>query len=190
MNITITCRGFNITDSIKAYVEKAIKDHIIKYFQDEVIIKVILSKEAYFFSASISIYDNINEFIKLLKNAETAYKAIDNAVTHLNSKLTKYKSEKINKYRKNRQLIRNQQKYKSYLFDNIQDVTSENIEDSPLIIEEDTNLKIMSVSEAVMEMEMTSIPALLFINARTNMVNMIYMRNDGNITWVNTLKMH
>ncbi|KJV68873.1 ribosome hibernation-promoting factor, HPF/YfiA family [Candidatus Neoehrlichia procyonis] len=193
MSIVITCRGFNITDSIRIYVESAVKDHIIKYFQDELIIKVkvVLSKEAYFFSASINIYDNNNEFIKILKSAETAYKAIDNAITHLSNKLSKYKNEKINKYRKSKLLTCNQKKYQSYLFDNIKsgnNGNNKNVKDFPLIIEEDTNLKAMSVGEAVVEMETMSIPALLFINARTNMVNMIYMRDDGNITWVNTLR--
>ena len=187
MNIIIACRGYGATDSIKSYVETSLDSHIGKYLNDtaEINARVVLSKEGHMFSSSISIYDESkHEFIKASEKSDTVYKAIDASISHIASKLKKYKSEKIDKYRKSRP-IKSEGSCKGYTL-STEDVGQSEIEDSPLIIEEEIALKRMSVSNAVMEMELLSVPALLFINAKTNKINMVYIR-DNCIVWVDPL---
>lgn len=187
MNIIIACRGYGATDSIKSHVETSLANHVGKYLRDstETNARVVLSKEGHLFSSSISIYDDgKHEFIKASEKSDTVYKAIDSSISHIASKLKKYKSEKIDKYRKTRPI--SEGSCKGYKL-NAEDVGQTDIEeDSPLIIEEEIALKKMSVSSAVMEMELLSVPALLFINAKTNKINMVYIR-DNCIVWVDPL---
>ena len=42
----------------------------------------------------------------------------------------------------------------------------------------------MSVSEAVMQLELSDTPAVLFRNVKHSGLNMVYRRADGNIGWV------
>jgi len=42
----------------------------------------------------------------------------------------------------------------------------------------------MPVSMAVMQLELTEAPALLFRNAAHGGLNMVFRRDDGNIGWV------
>jgi hypothetical protein len=56
---------------------------------------------------------------------------------------------------------------------------------SPAIIAESTTaLETLSVSEAVMELDMTGAPVVIFCHAASGRVNMVYRRADGNIGWV------
>jgi hypothetical protein len=45
-------------------------------------------------------------------------------------------------------------------------------------------LKRLSVSEAVMELDLTGAPCIVFQHGSTGRVNVIYRRSDGNIGWV------
>ncbi|QJC27593.1 hypothetical protein ANPL_02635 [Anaplasma platys] len=188
MNIMITCKGYSATDAIKAHINSAFGAHVERYLSGNPAVnaRVVLSKEGHLFTSCVSIYDESqHEFIKASEKAETVYKAVDSSLAHISSKLKKYKSERVDKYRENR-VLKSSGSCKGYTFSPESIETEEDIENSPLIVEEEISLKRMSVSNAVMEMELLSVPALLFINSRTNKVNMIYMRDDY-IVWVDPL---
>jgi hypothetical protein len=56
---------------------------------------------------------------------------------------------------------------------------------SPVIIAESTtSLKRLSVSEAVMELDLTGAACIVFQHGSSGRVNIIYRRTDGNVGWV------
>ena len=56
---------------------------------------------------------------------------------------------------------------------------------SPVIIAEaTTSLKRLSVSEAVMELDLTGAACIVFQHGSSGRVNIIYRRPDGNVGWV------
>ena len=56
---------------------------------------------------------------------------------------------------------------------------------NPVIIAEaTTSLKRLSVSEAVMELDLTGAACLVFQHGSSGRVNIIYRRTDGNVGWV------
>ena len=56
---------------------------------------------------------------------------------------------------------------------------------SPVIIAEaTTSLKRMSVSQAVMELDLTGAACLVFQHGSSGRLNIIYRRLDGNIGWI------
>jgi ribosomal subunit interface protein len=55
----------------------------------------------------------------------------------------------------------------------------------PVVIAETTRpLTRLSVSEAVLDLDMTGAPALVFLHAGTGRVNVVYRRRDGAIGWI------
>ncbi len=57
--------------------------------------------------------------------------------------------------------------------------------DAPAIVaESDTKIRTMTVSMAVMQLELADSPAVLFRNAAHGRLNMVYRRHDGNVGWV------
>ena len=65
-----------------------------------------------------------------------------------------------------------------------QDNVDEGSEDPAIIAEIQTHIESMSVSEAVMRMELAEQNAFMFRNAGTEKINMVYRRNDGNVGWI------
>lgn len=56
---------------------------------------------------------------------------------------------------------------------------------NPVIIAESTTtMKRLSVSEAVMELDMTGAPVVVFRHASTGRTNLVYRRPDGHIGWI------
>ena len=56
---------------------------------------------------------------------------------------------------------------------------------SPVIIAESTTaLKQLSVSDAVMELDMTGAPVVVFRHAGHGRINLVYRRHDGHIGWI------
>ena len=56
---------------------------------------------------------------------------------------------------------------------------------APVVIAE-TSKKIMTltVAEAVMQLDLTDMPLVVFTNAGTGRTNVVYRRSDGNIGWI------
>jgi len=55
----------------------------------------------------------------------------------------------------------------------------------PIIIAEmETKIQSLSVGEAVMQMEITGAPALVFRNEGHDGLNVVYRREDGNVGWI------
>jgi putative sigma-54 modulation protein len=51
----------------------------------------------------------------------------------------------------------------------------------PNVIVKNLEYKPMDVEEAIMQMELISDSFLVFLNARTNQINVLYRRNDGDL---------
>lgn len=62
---------------------------------------------------------------------------------------------------------------------------SDGAEGGPLVIAETTvSVRTMTVSMAVMQLDLTDSPALMFRNAGNGGLNVVYRRPDGNIGWI------
>ena len=58
---------------------------------------------------------------------------------------------------------------------------------APAIVAESTlPIRIMAVSDAVMQMDLANQEFILFRNAGSGHINLVYRRDDGNIGWVDT----
>ena len=53
-----------------------------------------------------------------------------------------------------------------------------------MVAEMATEIPSLTVSEAVMRMDLSDQPAMMFRNRAHGGLNMVYRRNDGNIGWI------
>ncbi len=53
-----------------------------------------------------------------------------------------------------------------------------------VVDEKTTNIEELSVEEAIMQMDLQNLPALVFINNKNKRLNVVYHRKDGNISWI------
>ena len=62
---------------------------------------------------------------------------------------------------------------------------SESADGQPVIIADmETHIDTLTVGEAVMRMDLANLPAMMFRNRAHGGLNMIHVRHDGNIGWI------
>ena len=53
-----------------------------------------------------------------------------------------------------------------------------------VVAEQAAEISLLSVSEAVMRMDLADQPVLMFRNSTSGQLNVVYRRSDGNIGWI------
>jgi ribosomal subunit interface protein len=193
MQLSVQGKQINIGDALRVHVEEKLTDLNNKYFNRAIDATVHFSREGHgFFKSHISI--RIGKNIMVMSDAveNDIYAAFDVAAAKVAKQLRRYKNRLRNHHRKieespELEII----KARNYTlameaFNSEDDNAAEpEGEDAPLIVAEMAeNIVTLSVSDAVMRMDLAHESAFLFRNAKHGGLNMVYRRGDGNIGWV------
>jgi len=174
VQLTIDGRHIEITEAIREYVETKLKK-LKKYFPYVIDVHVVLYTQKFMQVAEVTI--NANRFtIHGEERSSDLYASIDLVVDKLNAQLKKYKERLVHSHQRKPRPDKD-------LNLNISVLEREDIEEmkpSPQVIHtKRMAFKPMSVDEAVMQMDLIGQNFLVFRNANTLNVNVIYRRNDG-----------
>jgi ribosome hibernation promoting factor len=169
MQTSVTFKNIDPSENLKAYVGEKL-DRFDKYLYNPAEANVVLSVEKFRHMAEINIIgDRLNIYGKEV--TDDMYSAIDIALDKLEKQIKKYK-QKIRKHRSAQ---------KPNTKENIGvDTRSREDEISQRILVKNIEYKPMDVEEAVMQMGLVNDNFLVFTDARTNQVNVLYRRKDGN----------
>jgi hypothetical protein len=120
--------------------------------------------------------------------AGDAYSSADQAAGRIEKRLRRYKG-RLKDHQNGRadgQAVDNVPAVPSYVIAAPdQDADEEITEFNPVIIAESTTaLKRMSVSDAVMQLDLTGTAVVVFRHAGHGRVNLVYRRADGHIGWI------
>lgn len=177
MKITITGKHIDLGESMPAYAEEALGKAVEKYFTSAVSASIMFSKERESIKAEITVHPTSGLLLKGEAKAGDAYAALDQAVARISRQLNRYKDRLVEHRNEKIELV------PMSVIES--DEEKEVAATAPVIIAEtQTELPICSVSGAVMRMDLTDAPALLFRNSAHGELNMVYRRADGNIGWV------
>jgi putative sigma-54 modulation protein len=189
MQLSVTFRHMEPSDPLKLYVTDKIKK-IHKFFPDPIRAQIVLSLERYLHKADIVITLHNGLAIKGKELTEDMYSAIDLVMDKIERQVRKYK-DRINSHRPTagpEQLVRYE--VIKAVFD---DGAAHSPDEEP---EPPSSLKIIKVSkffarpmsaeEAVMQMNLLGNDFLVFTNANTRDVNVVYKRGDGNYGLIET----
>lgn len=193
MEMTVQGKQMDVGDALKEHVEGKISDIDQKYFQHATDATVTFTKEGHgtgVFKVHISF--NIGKNITVVTEAQEQdpYAAFDVASEKAAKRLRRYKRRLRDHHNRTEKTPEAElQKARAYtLAQEAQEAEEQDNHDhekDPAIIAEiQTHIEKMSVSEAVMRMELADSNALMFRNAGNEKINMVYMRKDGNVGWI------
>ena len=171
MQITTTFRHLEPSDPLKNYAEEKL-ERIKKYIDEPIIAQVFMTVEKIRHSAEITLTAK-GITIKASEETNDMYAAIDAVVDKIERQLRRYK-ERIKEHKPAPE-SRDRKVKKSI-------VEAESIEQrqAPVVIRTKTfSIKPMSVEEAVMQMDLLHKEFLIFTDAVTESLNVIYRRKDG-----------
>ena len=188
MQLHISGRHVDLGNAFQEHVEKRLSDGLSKYLDRIVSLDVVVSKEAHH-QFRVDIHGNTGTHsgvvLKSQGGASEIYAAFDDAATKAEKQLRRYKrrlkghhvegGDKESRAHVARKYVLKPESHDSELEE----------KGAPAVIaEKSTNIEHLSVSDAVMKMDLADLPALMFFNKGNGRLNVIYRRVDGNISWV------
>ena len=186
MKIHVTGKQMDVGDSFRTYIETEFQAVIVKYFDDSLEGHVVISKGAHHITADISIHMGRNVDVHCKGEATEPYVAFDQALSRLNSRLMRYKTRLKDHHKKHHGTNSDRVEIQKFILNPPSDVQEAPTQDGyPAIIAEMTlDILTLTVSDAVMHMDLTDSPVVMFKNSSNNNFNVVYRRQDGNIGWI------
>lgn len=178
MRVSITARHMELTDGIKVHVQQSL-DKLVQHFDKLIDADVVLSTEKHRHVADITLHAN-GLRIHGKDATEDMYVSIDKVASKLDRQILRFK-EKIKKF-KPREIAQAMDYGHSQIEIDHEAEHDESVEVTDrhrVVHHEKLTMRPMSVDEATMQLELTEDPFLVFANADTQKVNVLYRHNDG-----------
>ncbi len=173
MKITVVGKNMHIRESLKEMVEEKLKK-FEKFFESDVDVKVTLSHLKELQTAEITIFLKNGVILRSEGSDENMKSALDFVIDKLLRQLKKHKTNIEKQYRKNISI--RYEEINDYDFE----AEEEEESDEPKIVRSKKfPVKPMSPEEAVLQMEMLHHAFFVFLNDKTEEVNVVYKRKGG-----------
>ena len=188
MTLRISGKSINVGDALRSRVSERTDEVLRKYFDGNYSGHITLSKDGFGFRTDCALHLDSGITLEADSNATDAYASADQALLMIEKRLRRYKSRLKDRsarktYAANAALA--DIDAPSYVIEAPAEGDEEVTAYSPVIIAEaTTSLKRLSVSEAVMELDLTGAACMVFQHGSSGRVNIIYRRTDGNVGWV------
>lgn len=189
MPIRVSGKSISVSEALRERVNGRTEEVLRKYFEGNYSGHVIFSKDGSSFRADCSLHLDSGLTLEAESSAQDAYASADLALVQVEKRLRRYKSRLKDRSPRKQAVAAadlaalNVPNYviEAPVADDDEEITGFN----PVIIAESTSsLKTLSVSEAVMELDLTGAPVIVFQHGGSGRVNIIYRRSDGNVGWV------
>ena len=189
MQISVSGKGVEVGESLRGHIEAQIEEQVKKYIDRVAHVSVVVAREAHLFRVDITgnLGTHSGLVIRGRDDNEDVYAAFDAALEKISKQLRRYKRKITNHHK-----ITHEQQAEAVQHINavkyvISPEAGEQDEDKQaglVIAEQPTAIETLTVSEAVMKMDLQDLPAVMFFNSSHGRLNVVYRRTDGNISWV------
>ncbi len=174
-------------DALRIHVKDNLSAAIGKYFANPTDATVVLSREGHNIRADIKVH--VGRGIVLQGHAEAgdAQSAFDLATEHIAKRLRRHK-RRLRNHQKTKTAPERALRAQHYILSpDMEGETpdSESADGEPVIVADiETKIDALTVGEAVMRLDLANVPAMMFRNRAHGGLNMVYVRDDGNIGWI------
>lgn len=192
MKCIITGHHLNVGEALTDHVEGRLETINEKYFNRGIEANITFDKEGnHLFRAHISLRVGKDIMVQGSDEQGDIYAAFDGASDKVAKQLRRYKRRLRDHHERMDGTPENElenARYTTLALDALESddepANDDQTGEPAIIAEMTTNIQSMSVSEAVMRLDLAQAPAMMFRNVKNGEINMIYRRSDGNIGWV------
>ncbi|WP_439110961.1 ribosome hibernation-promoting factor, HPF/YfiA family [Lentibacter sp.] len=185
MRYQISGKQIDIGEALQIHVKEELGAAVAKYSERPVEAMVVFSKSGHEFNCESTVHLSTGLTASAKASANEIYAAFDGCCEKMEKQLRRYK-RRLKDHHKDRVEPVELFGASSYILASDQ----ENQESEPdtlqpmIIAEMETKIQSLSVGEAVMQMELSGAPVLVFRNESKEGLNVVYRREDGNIGWI------
>ena len=192
MQVQVTGKQVDVGDALRARVADDLTNTIGKFFDRGGGADVVVSREGHAFKVDCAVTLASGQQLTTHGLGGDAYMAVDAAVAKMEKRIRRYNRRLKDHHL---QALAKQQETAAYFV--LQPTDLEDEEDGldgaesptafpePMVIAEtETPIRTMTVSMAVMQLDVTEAQAIVFRNAAHGGLSVVYRRVDGNIGWI------
>ncbi len=186
MTLQITGKNLDVGEALRTYLTERVDQALEKYVGAPLSGHIRIEKERSQFLTDCSIQLKSGFHIQAHGQSNDAYASADAALERLEKRLRRYK-RRLKKHHGPTHEAASGIEATSYVIqhDEEEDDSAQAEDDAPIIIAEmQTIIRELPVSDAVMQMNLSERPFLIFRNASHGQINVVYRRPDGNIGWI------
>ncbi|MBP2299974.1 ribosome hibernation-promoting factor, HPF/YfiA family [Azospirillum picis] len=188
MQLSVKGKQLDVGDALRTHVADSLNAVVGKYFDKPIEATVILTKDAHLYKADIQVHVGRGIMLQSGADATEPYPAFDLAAEKLAKRLRRYKRRLRDHHSaENGGAMPARYQILEAEREDSQDEAEAQVDGAhqPMVVAEmETSIPTLSVSEAVMRLELAQAPAMMFHNGAHGRLNMVYRRADGNIGWV------
>lgn len=192
MRVQVAGRQMDVGEALRTRIESELSSSVSKYFNRATDAVVTVSKNGGGVGIEVDCTVHLPSGISLQAEGHggDAHSAFSDAVEKLERRVRRYKRRLRNHHAENKSPLPAEDA-SAYVLAPLQEETDAGedapaqAEPGPLVIAETTvAVRTMTVSMAVMQLDLASTPALMFRNAANGALNVVYRRPDGNVGWI------
>ena len=194
MQLTVKGKQLDVGDALRSHIDDSLSAVVGKYFSKPIEAEVLLSREAHLFKADIQVHVGRGLIVHAVGDATEPYPAFDAACEKIAKRLRRMKRKlrdhhggATNGEAGPAMTPARYQILEAEEDDNYSDDEARGADGAhqPIVVAEmQTSIATLTVSDAVLHLELTDQPAVLFKNSAHGGINLVYRRADGNIGWV------
>ncbi|WP_411839436.1 ribosome hibernation-promoting factor, HPF/YfiA family [Paracoccus sp. ME4] len=185
MRYTISGKQIDVGDALSTHVKTELGETIEKYSQRPTDAAVTFSKDAHQFLCDAVVHLSTGLNVAARGTATDIYAAFEACREKMDKQLRRYK-RRLKDHHKDRSEPVVFGEAGSYVLAADEDEwESQDGSLEPIIIAEmESRVPTLSVGDAVMQMELSGTPLLVFRNEKHGGVNVVHRRDDGNVGWI------
>jgi ribosomal subunit interface protein len=183
MSLRVSGKNMNIGEALRVHVTDRLTAAAGKFFDGHTSGHVTISPEGSGFRTDCTLHLTTGIVLQADGRAQEPYASFDQAADRLEKRLRRYKS-RLKSHHDHQEAAKSE--VAPYSVIEAPDHEAEAPHDfSPVVIAESTTkLRSMPVSAAVVDLDLTGAPVVVFRHATTGRVNVVYRRSDNNIGWI------
>lgn len=212
MQLTVSGKQVDLSDALRVHVGKNLDSITHKYFDQALEAHVTFSKARSFFTCDINLHAGRGITVRGEGEAADAHAAFDDAAEHIATRLRRYR-KRVSEHQRDQGARAKPQAGRQYVLRHENEAEFEldgeaahALADAPapaangheakngtshgealhgiVVAESAAVIEVLTVRDAVMRMDLAFQPVLMFRNAKTQHLNVVYRRADGNVGWI------
>lgn len=184
MKLVITGKNLDMGESLRSRIEERIATGVERLFDGSVKSQVVIEKQRGFFHCECTLNLPTGLTLQAHGRGADAHTGFDEAASHLEHQLKRYK-KRLRDHQQSRTEPVKAFAAASYVIAGSREEAPGTDSLSPTIIAETTaDIPELTVGEAVLQLEISNLPFVLFRNRAAAGFNLVYRRHDGHIGWI------
>ena len=187
MDINVTGRKMNVGEALTSHVEERLETVAEKYFSRTIDATATFVKEGHIYRVDISVHAGQGVSLQARGEADEPYAAFEAAAEKVEKQLRRYKRRLKNHHHAPQRDVAMELARDTVIAPEQEDdePAPNGHDDQPIIIAESKKeIPLVSVGDAVMLMDLADANAFVFRNRKSEALEVVYRRQDGNIGWI------